>query len=63
MEQLKTQILQEFENIYLEYVESEIERGQKAIKGLKENNYLQIMDKEVKKRGIMYRCKAFKKWI
>ena len=44
----------DFDNIYLEYVESEIERGQKAIKGLKENNYLQIMDKEVKKRGFCH---------
>lgn len=43
-----------FDYIYLDNIEAEIERGKIAIKGLKESNYIKIMDKEVMKRGFCH---------
>ena len=43
-----------FDYIYLDNIEAEIERGKIAIKGLKESNYIEIMDKEVMKRGFCH---------
>ena len=43
-----------FDYIYLDNIEAEIERGKIAIKGLKESNYIKIMDKEIMKRGFCH---------
>ena len=44
----------EFDKIYLEHIDNEIERGQRAVKGLEENGYFSLMDIEVKKRGFCH---------
>ncbi|ATD55958.1 CotS family spore coat protein [Clostridium chauvoei] len=44
----------EFDSLYLEAVNSEIERGRSAILSLKENKYIEMMDKEVCKRGFCH---------
>ncbi|MCQ2969519.1 MAG: CotS family spore coat protein [Clostridium sp.] len=44
----------DFDKIYLEHIDSEIERGQRSVKGLKENRYFELMDIEVKKRGFCH---------
>lgn len=44
----------EFDIIYLKYIEDEINRGIKAVEGLKSNNYMEIMNEEVKGRGFCH---------
>ncbi|WP_343009508.1 CotS family spore coat protein [Clostridium celatum] len=44
----------EFDHIYLENINNEIERGQKAIEGLKRSHYISLMDKEVLKMGFCH---------
>ncbi|MGL5152587.1 MAG: CotS family spore coat protein [Clostridium sp.] len=47
-------ILDEFDNMYLNAIDKEIKRGEKAIDGLKNNNYLGIMKKEVLTLGFCH---------
>ncbi|WP_300382569.1 CotS family spore coat protein [Clostridium sp.] len=49
----------EFDLIYLDALEEEIERGKKAISELKEFNYYEQMDKEVFKRGFCHHDYAY----
>ena len=43
-----------FDCIYLNNIETEIERGKKAIDNLKKHKYIEIMDKEVMKMGFCH---------
>lgn len=43
-----------FDSLYLDNIESEIERGKRAIDGIKKSNYIKIMDKEVMKMGFCH---------
>lgn len=43
-----------FDYIYLNNIEAELEKGKKAIEGLKKNKYIEIMDKEVMKMGFCH---------
>ena len=43
-----------FDYIYLENLESEIERGKMVVKSLQQSNYIEIMDKEVMKMGFCH---------
>lgn len=43
-----------FDLLYLGNIESEIERGKRAIDGIKKSNYIKIMDKEVMKMGFCH---------
>lgn len=43
-----------FDLLYLDNIESEIERGKRAIDGIKKSNYIKIMDKEVMKMGFCH---------
>lgn len=43
-----------FDLLYLDNIETEIARGKRAINGLKKNNYIKIMDKEVMKMGFCH---------
>ena len=44
----------DFDRIYLEHIDNEIDRGQRAVKGLERNGYFVLMDREVKKRGFCH---------
>lgn len=44
----------EFDGIYLESMEIELEKGKRAIDELKNNKYIEVMDKEVIKRGFCH---------
>lgn len=44
----------EFDYIYLERINEEINRGNKAISGLKNSKYLSLMDKEIMRRGFCH---------
>lgn len=44
----------DFDILYLENIDKEIKRGKKSIDGLKKNNYMKIMEKEVFKRGFCH---------
>lgn len=44
----------EFDYIYLENIEQEIKRGKRAIEGLKNSRYIELMDREVMKRGFCH---------
>lgn len=44
----------EFDEIYLKFIEEELERGKKSIDEIKNNNYINIMNKEVMKRGVCH---------
>lgn len=44
----------EFDEIYLSAIDEELERGRKAIEELKVNRYIEIMEKEVFKRGFCH---------
>lgn len=44
----------EFDCIYLENINNEVERGKKAIEGLKRSSYKKLMDKEVMKMGFCH---------
>ena len=44
----------EFDEIYLEAIEEELDKGRRAIEELKKNNYIDIMNKEVMKRGFCH---------
>ena len=43
-----------FDYIYLDNLESEIERGKMVVKSLQESNYIELMDKEVMKSGFCH---------
>lgn len=43
-----------FDEIYLEVMEDELQRGRKSIEELKLNKYIEIMDREVMKRGFCH---------
>ena len=49
----------EFDEIYLNNLDEEIERGKKAIEELKRNRYVEIMEKEVLKRGFCHHDYAY----
>ena len=44
----------EFDYIYLKNIEQEIKRGKRAIEGLKNSKYIELMDREVMKRGFCH---------
>ena len=44
----------EFDLLYLENIEEEVERAEKSILGLQKNNYLKIMEREVFKRSFCH---------
>lgn len=44
----------EFDYIYLKNIEQEIKRGKRSIEGLKNSKYIELMDKEVMKRGFCH---------
>ncbi len=44
----------EFDNIYLNTINEELDRGKKAIDEIKSNRYIEIMNKEVLKRGFCH---------
>lgn len=44
----------QFDSIFLNSIEEELDRGKKAIDELKNNRYIEIMDKEVLKRGFCH---------
>lgn len=44
----------EFDLLYLDNIEEEIKRADKSILGLKKNNYLKVMEKEVFSRGFCH---------
>lgn len=43
-----------FDEIYLEAIEDELQRGRKSIEELKLNKYIEVMDREVMKRGFCH---------
>ncbi|MGL4774432.1 MAG: CotS family spore coat protein [Clostridium sp.] len=47
-------VLDEFDNIYLSAMEKELKRGEKSIEGLKKSKYVDLMKKEVMKRGVCH---------
>lgn len=44
----------DFDKIFLDNINEEIARGRESIKGLKENNYFKIMDRQVMKAGFCH---------
>lgn len=44
----------DFDKLYLENINTEIDRGRRSIDGLIKNNYIDIMEKEVFKRGFCH---------
>ena len=49
----------EFDEIYLNNIEQELERGKIAIEELKNNKYIELMNKEVMKRGFCHQDYAY----
>lgn len=44
----------EFDYIYLQNIEKEIKRGKRSIEGLKNSRYIELMDREVMRRGFCH---------
>lgn len=44
----------EFDNIYMSFINKELERGRRAIGELKDSKYIEVMNKEVMKRGVCH---------
>ena len=44
----------DFDLLYLDNVNSEVKRAEKSIRGLKKNNYMEIMSKEIFRRGFCH---------
>ncbi|ENZ31249.1 CotS family spore coat protein [Clostridium butyricum 60E.3] len=44
----------DFDLLYLDNINSEIKRAEKSIEGLKKNNYIKVMEKEIFRRGFCH---------